>query len=175
MMTKGLLQYASTLLMALVVAACAAEPPHSASRAPAEPLLSQIEYRFAGDRGEVDAGGWTLVWTATMEGDLSAEARWYFPEPSPIPVVAIEGGDIAYYEARWEVRVEDRMILAGWSAGKTVTMDGEDGIWDGHGVVTEASDAYQAYVGRHTFETGPVILGDEPAAIPRGRGLFAIH
>ncbi|MBT8488162.1 MAG: hypothetical protein HKN72_02020 [Gemmatimonadetes bacterium] len=135
-------------------------------------LLNQIEYRFVGDRGETNAEGWTLLWVADLEGDLSGQARWYFLEPNPIPDLTVQGASIAYYEARWEVRVSDRVILAGRSSGKTVTREGEDGIWDGHGVVTSASASYQEYLGRHTYETGPVVLGDD---LPWGRGLFTIH
>lgn len=151
---------------------CAPPDASLASGEPAAPLSSQIEYRFVGDRGETDAEGWTLLWIASMEGDLAGEARWYFLQPNPIPDVAVQGASLAYYEARWEVRVSDQVVLAGRSAGKTVTPEGEDGIWDGHGVVTSAAGSYQDYVGRHTYETGPVVFSDEG---PWGRGLFTVH
>lgn len=155
-----------------VMSACTMQDPSEVAGEPPNPLLNQIDYRFVGDGGETDADGWTLVWIAEMEGDLSGQARWYFQQPNPIPDLSVQGASLAYYEARWEVRVEEQVVLAGRSAGKTVTRDGEDGIWDGHGVVTTASPSYQDYLGRHTYETGPVVLGDER---PWGRGLFTIH
>ncbi len=176
-MTNGLPRRASLLLLLLLpsTTGCAAEPVDSPNSAQAGPLFNQIEYRFAGDRDEVDSAGWRLLWVATIDGDLSGEARWWFEEPNPIADVALGQGSIAYYEARWEIHIDDEVVLAGRSGGKTVTVTGGDGIWDGHGVVTEASTPYQAYVGRRTYETGPVILGDDPPSTSWGRGLFTIH
>lgn len=149
------------------------EPERSASpAAPPIPLMSQIEYRFVGDGGETDAQGWTLLWIADLEGDLSGEVYWYFREPNPIPDLPVRGGSIAYYEARWEVRQSDEVVLSGRSSGKTVTREGEDGIWDGHGVVTAAAAPFQEYLGRHTYETGSVHLDEES---PWGRGLFSLR
>lgn len=155
--------------------ACASEPDDSALQAPPDPIFTEIEYHFVGGREEVDDGGWLLLWEGPMTGDLDATARWFFQEPNPIPDLAVDGGSIAYYQARWEIVVGGVRILAGRSAGKTVTHGEEDGIWDGRGVVTEASDAYRAYLGRQTYETGPVIYSDEETDAPWGRGLFTIH
>jgi len=174
MTPKGLPHAGSTLVVLLSATGCGVESPDSSTALPAEPLFTQIEYHHAGTRGEVDEAGRSLVWMATMEGDLAAEGRWYF-EPDPVPDPAFEEGSITFYQARWEIRVDDRVILEGRSAGKTVSLSAQDFIWDGHGVVTDASPEYRAYVGRPVSETGPVLPGDYPPASSWGRGLFTIH
>ena len=164
------LRYVFLLLLLPLTVGCAG----ASTSVPPEPLFNQIEYRYAGDLQEFDAGGWQLLWVGTIEGAVSGEVRWWFEEPNPIADVALEQGSIAYYEARWEIRSGDEVLLAGRSGGKTVTVGEGDGIWDGHGVVTQASAAYQAYVGLHTYETGPVVFGDDPPSSSWARGLLTI-
>jgi hypothetical protein len=154
---------------------CTVPPDRSETQLPPPPLYSEIGYTYVGDRGETDEDGWALVWTATVEGDVSGEARWYFVEPNPIADLEVSNGSYAYYESRWQILVGGQVIMSGRSAGKTVTTADQDGVWDGHGVVTDASDAYRAYVGRPTYETGPVIFGDDPPQTMWGRGILAIQ
>ncbi len=161
--------------LVLILVSCGPRPAERAGPEPPAPLFSQIEYRFVGDRGERDAEGWLLLWVASIEGDLNGEARWWFEEPNPIPDLAVAGGAFAYYEGKWEVRVEGAPVLSGRSAGKVVTRTGEDGVWDGHGVVTDASAAYRAWLGRRIYETGPVVFGETAADPPWGRGLFVVQ
>ena len=142
---------------------------------PPDPLSSQIEYRFVRARASLRDGGWLLARVDPIQGDLEGEVRWWFEEPNPVPDLATDGGSFAYYEAKWEVRMEGAAVLSGRSAGKVVTRSGEDGVWDGHGVVTGASPAYGAWLGRSTYETGPVVFGETASDPPWGRGLFVVR
>jgi hypothetical protein len=54
--------------------------------------------------------------------------------------------------------------------GKTVLPTGEDGMWDGHGVVTEGRRWFSPLKGRHIYETGPVIKPEF-----YGTGIFVIY
>ncbi len=139
-----------------------------------ELLTSRIDYWFVGGAGTTDDEGRRLVWDATISGDFTGTAKWWFG-PSPAPAIQYDGARVAYYQARWEIWSDEavpELLLAGESAGKTVTPDGEDGWWDGHGVVTEASKEFNNLKGRHVSETGPVVWTSDPWD---GTGIFAIY
>jgi len=134
-----------------------------------------INYRFVGHLGEFDDAGRLLVWEGTIDGPISGDVKWWFVVPSPIPPGVHVGGATAFYQAYWEISQEGRMVLAGESAGKTVFADGEDGIWDGHGVVTDAKGRFSPLKGRKIYESGPVLVGDNPPVTYEGAGIFSIY
>ncbi len=139
-------------------------------------LTSQIDYRFVGHNGQFDDQGRLLVWEGDIQGDLTGVAKWWFELPGPVPLGAdYLGGRVAFYAARWEVWADGNLILAGESSGKTVFADGVDGMWDGHGVVTEASGRFNALKGRKVYETGTVLVGLTPPVSYAGTGLFVIY
>jgi hypothetical protein len=142
---------------------------------PGAVLTSQIEYRFVGHEQQVDDDGRLLVWEATITGDITGTMKWWFEQPPPVAEQVYEGGRVSFYAARWEVFADDKLVLAGFSAGKTVFPDGEDGIWDGHGVVTDAVGRFNALKGGEIYETGPVLLGEEPPITFAGTGLFQVY
>ena len=160
----------STLLLA------ARDAPAGPWRFQQPQLASQIDYWFVGQNGVVDDQGRLLVWEGTIQGGLNGTVRWWFELPGPVPLDAFyNGGRISFYAARWEVWSDDRLVLAGMSSGKTVFADGTDGIWDGHGVVTETSRKYRHWYGRKISETGTVIVGDTPPLSYAGTGLFSVY
>lgn len=169
-----------TLFLALIVLAAlatgSARSTMSDDVAAAEGVISaRIDYRFVGDRGEVDSAGRRLVFEATVEGDITGTMTWWFVDPAPAPRIDYEGGYTDYYEARWEIRSGDSLLLAGESVGKTFFLEGEEGIWDGHGTVTEGHGAFEDVVGRHYYETGPVVEGSDPPATMFGTAIIVIH
>jgi hypothetical protein len=139
------------------------------------PLAVQIEYRSVGHLEERDGDGWLLAWKADVSGDLEGEMWWWFPATPPAPESKYAGGEVGYYLARWEFWNGDELILAGESAGKTVISDGEDGIWDGHGIVLKASGELSALKGRKIYETGTVIMPTDPDVLSTGSGMFVIY
>ena len=140
-----------------------------------EPLASEVVYQFVGHLEEVDDQGRLLVWEATIKGDVTGELKWWFVQPAPVSSTPYAGGRVDYYAARWEIRVNGELVLAGESAGKTVWPDGADGIWDGHGIVMEARGDFSTIMGRKTYETGPVIKGSNPPVSFSGTGMFLIY
>jgi hypothetical protein len=148
-------------------------------------LTSQIDYRFVGHLEQWDDEGRLLVWKGTIAGDFTGEMKWWFVMPSPVSGSGeYKGGSVTFYSARWEIWDGEELLLAGESAGKTIFPDGADGMWDGHGVVTEASrglkgrkksKGFKRLKGRKVYETGPVILGDRPPVTYSGTGMFVIY
>jgi len=144
-------------------------------------LTSQIDYWYVGDQNITDSAGRLLVWDATIEGAFTGEMKWWFELP-PVEDGVFDAGFARFYAARWEIwDAAGRLLLAGESAGKTVFPFGEfpavaDGMWDGHGVVTEAKGKLNPLKGRKMYETGTVIWGTEPTdPFLSGRGMFLIY
>ena len=139
------------------------------------PLTCHIEYWSVGHLGEKDDDGWLLAWKAKVKGDLDGELRYWFPETPPVPEGKYSHGEVGYYLAKWELWSGDKLVLAGESAGKTVIPNGEDGIWDGHGIVLQGDGQLGSLVGRKIYETGTVIMPADPAEISTGSGMFMIY
>ena len=137
-------------------------------------LESQIEYRYVGHQEQTDDKGWLLVWEADISGDLTGTLRWWFAPEAPAVPGLYSVGELAFYEARWQISQSDEVILSGESTGKTDFRSNADGVWDGHGLVTEASGEYESLVGRRIYETGTVLIGEEPPVSFEGNGLFVI-
>jgi hypothetical protein len=138
-------------------------------------LTSQIDYRFVGHLQQWDLEGRLLVWQGSIVGDFTGEMKWWFEIPSPVSGGPFEGGRVSFYSARWEIWDGDELLLAGESAGKTVFPDGADGMWDGHGVVTEAAEGLNPLKGRKVYETGPVVVGELPPLTFSGTGMFLMY
>lgn len=136
-------------------------------------LVNQIDYWFAGD--QVDEQGRVLVWEGTITGGIDGDIYWWFVMPPGVQGSPFNVGRTAFYQARWEIWSEDELILAGESAGKTFFVGNQDGIWDGVGVVTEASGKYNTLKGRKIYESGPVVMGDAPPASMYGAGMFSVY
>ena len=142
--------------------------------AAAEQLNSTIDYRFVGHRQQVDAAQRVLTWVATIEGALNGAMNYWCTQQPPAPSTETAHTVIHFYAGRWEIFDGDALLLAGESAGRTVFPAGGDGIWDGHGVVLETGSELAALLGRRSYETGPVLRGDNPPQSFHGRGLFSI-
>ena len=138
-------------------------------------LTSEINYRYVGHLEQMDDKGRLLVWEATVTGDLTGKIKWWFVNPPPASAIEYTGGRLSFYAARWEFWAGEELLLAGDTAGKTDFRSGVDGVWDGHGVVTEGSGIYDSLVGRRVYETGSVSVGSDPPMSFSGTGMFAIY
>ena len=145
------------------------------ARRPGVLLNGALDLTYAGYLEKRDGDGRLLVWEGSVGGDFAGAIKWWFVDPSPIASDTYKGGTVNYYEARWEVWVGEKLVLAGKSAGKTVTPDQSDGMWDGHGVVTEAHGEFEQLKGYRVYETGPVIYGSNPPDSLTGTGMFQIY
>ena len=138
-------------------------------------LIGALDLTYVGHLQKKDGDGRILVWDGSIGGDFEGKINWWFINPSPATSPAYKGGEVGYYKARWEIRVGDNLALAGESAGKTVTPDQSDGMWDGHGIVTEAYGEFAQFKGHRVYETGPVVHGSDPPASLTGTGMFQIY
>lgn len=171
MKTKALWTFTLTMCFALVGAIASAD--EDADRGPI--LVCEIAYQFVGHQERLDDGGRLLVWEGKIAGDLNGQMRWWFRQPTPVSGSAYAGGRVNFYAAHWEIWDGDDLLLAGESAGKTVFPVTGDGMWDGHGVVTETSEEFSSLSGRKIYETGPVVLGQNPPVSFSGAGMFHIY
>ena len=138
-------------------------------------LTGALDLTYVGHLEKTDDDGRLLVWEGSVGGDFAGKIRWWFIDPSTVASASYTGGTVNYYEARWEIWIGEELVLAGRSAGKTVTPDQSDGMWDGHGVVTEAHGRFARLKDRKVYETGPVIYGSNPPVSLTGTGMFQIY
>jgi hypothetical protein len=167
---------ASAFVLFIVVSSGMGKVVHAdANVAAGEPRTSQIDYHFVGHLEKFDNYGRLLVWEAKIRGSFSGTMKWWFVNPSPVPAADYDGVKLSYYSARWEVWLDSELLLAGNSTGKTVFQNGANGVWDGHGVVTEARPEFITLVGNRIYETGPVVIGSNPPVSYAGSGLFVVY
>lgn len=163
------------LLSLMLVLPLTLVTPMAKSSSSSAALTSEIDYWFVGHLDQWDEEGRLLVWEGTIEGALTGEMKWWFAIPSPVSGGSFVGGGVAFYSSKWEIWDGAELLLAGESAGKTVFPDGADGMWDGHGVVTEASKELNRLKGRKVYETGPVVVGSTPPVSYTGTGMFLVY
>ena len=146
---------------------------------PAPSLTSTITYNFVGALGIFDTEGRLLVWHGEIHGDIEGVILWWFDLTG-----SQETGLVKHYVSRWEIwsdysleneNSEAVLLLAGDSEGTTATPPGKDGIWRGKGIVTEASEKFEDWIGRQTYEGGSVTWAI-PGVLPvDGEGIFRIN
>jgi hypothetical protein len=139
------------------------------------PLNGALDLTYIGHLEKTDDDGMLLEWEGSIGGDFAGKIRWWFFEPSPVVTSTYKGGKVDYYKARWEIWVDGKLALSGRSAGKTVTPNQSDGIWDGHGIVTEAYGAFAGVKGHKIYETGIVFFGSNPPISFTCTGMFQIY
>lgn len=131
------------------------ESPSLVNSKTAPSLKCTIEYVFVGHLGIFDTDGRLLVWEAEIHGDIEGTMKWWFVLGGGPPNMPDEAHS-SFYEARWEIWSGSDLLLAGESAGQTATPADKDGIWNGHGMVTETSPKYEPWNGRRIKEGGNV-------------------
>lgn len=162
--TRSIPALALVLLVILgsVLAADAATTAPSA-------LECTIGVDFVGHLGTTDDEGRLLAYDGEIHGDIEGRILWWLDLAYSHDI-----GQISYYAARWEIYDStDNLILAGDDAGTTAKPPGEDGIWRGKGIVTEASAGFEDWIGRQLYEEGNVPWDE--AGLPKGgEGTFRI-
>ena len=145
---------------------------------PAPSLRCTTEYDFVGHHGVVDTEDRLLSWQGTVSGDVEGVMQWWM-------VMGPVTGQVTHFVDRWEIwdgEGEDaNLLLAGDEAGTTTARPGKDGIWRANGIVTETSEDFEDWDGRHVHDGGEftwqVVEGPEgPLTIPEaGTGTFRIN
>jgi hypothetical protein len=142
---------------------------------PDVPLNGALDLTYVGHLEKTDDDGLLLEWEGSIGGDFAGKIKWWFIDPSPVITSTYKGGKVDYYKAKWEIWVGGKLVLTGKSAGKTVTPDQSDGLWDGHGIVTEAYGTFAGLKGHKVYETGAVIYGSNPPISFTCTGMFQIY
>jgi hypothetical protein len=142
---------------------------------PDVPLTGALDLTYVGHLEKTDDDGMPLEWEGSIGGDFAGKIKWWFFEPTPAAASTYKGGKADYYKARWEIMVDGKLVLAGKTAGKTITPDQSDGIWDGHGTVTEAHGTFAGLKGHKVSETGIVFFGSNPPISFTCTGMFQIY
>ena len=135
---------------------------------PAPTLTCAIEYVNVAYKKIFDAAGRRLLWDGQIHGEIEGRMLWWFVKGGGPPE---QSDHVVFYEARWEILVGDKLVLAGESSGTTACPPGRDGIWRGNGKVTEASAEFEGWIGRQEFEYGNVVI----CAQPYGEGMIRLN
>ena len=136
---------------------------------PLSALTCTIRVDFVGHLGTIDDEGRLLAYDGEIHGDIEGVIKWWLDLAYSRNI-----GQTSYYAARWEIYdLADNLILAGDDAGTTAKPPGEDGIWRGKGIVTEASAEFEDWIGRQVYESGNVEW-DETGLPKGGEGTFRI-
>jgi len=157
--TRSIPVLALVLLIVLgsVLAGDAATTPPSA-------LTCTIKVDFVGHLGTTDDEGRLLAYDGEIHGDVEGRILWWLDLTYSHDI-----GQTSYYAARWEIYdFEGNLLLAGDDAGTTAIPPGEDGIWRGKGIVTEASAEFEDWIGRQVYESGNVEWDEN--GLPKGGG-----
>jgi hypothetical protein len=163
------------LLLTLSVILVLVSAGMAAAKKPAPSLEGTTEYIFVGS-GPPDAEGRTLVWEGPISGDIEGVIQWWID----MDAITRTGG-VSHYDDRWVILDEDNeLLLAGEESGSTTARDGKDSIWRTNGVVTDASDQFEGWIGRQTHADGNVewleIEADGgPIVILGGTGTFRVN
>ena len=150
-----------SLALLLVLGIVLADDAAIGAEKPAPSLACTIDYEFVG----IPIDGELFAWEGAIEGDIIGVIKWFFDLP-----MEPDTGKVTHYTGRWEIYVENSLILTGDSAGTTAKPPGKDGIWRGEGIVTGASPEFEAWIGRQSYEGGNVNWDSWS-----GEGIFRIN
>jgi hypothetical protein len=158
------------LALLLVLGTVLAEDPAIQTEKPAPSLTCTTEYDFVGHLGTVDAEGRLLAWEGTISGDIEGVILWWFDMDYNVAT-----GQVSHWVDRWEIWDGEVLLLAGDEEGTTTAPPDKDGMWQGNGVVTEANEEFEDWIGRPTHDGG-VFTWTIPGELPdHGEGTFHIN
>ena len=170
--TIPVLALALLLVLSTVLADGAAKP----AKKPAPSLTGTTVYDFVGHL-EIFDDGRLLCWEGTISGDIEGVMLWWFDMD-----YFVITGQVSHWVDRWEIWSDDPLenpeeavlLLAGDEEGTTTAPPGKDGLWRGNGIVTEASEEFEDWIGRPTHAGGNVTW-DETGNPKDGEGTFRIN
>ncbi len=160
------------LALLLVLGTVSADDAAMEAKKPAPSLTGTTEYDFVGaaDPPIVDAEGRLLCWEGTISGDIEGVILWWFDMD-----YFVSTGQVSHWVDRWEIWDGEVLLLAGDEAGTTTAPPGKDGVWRGNGIVTEASEEFEDWIGRPVHDGGSVTW-EIPGVLPlNGEGTFSIN
>lgn len=112
-----------------------------------DPLRGTSTHHFVGD---FDVHERFIFWEGEISGDVEGDIRWYGD-----PAAMWFTGQASHYDMSWEIMDgEGNVILAGEDSGTTTARHGKNSIWRTNGIVTEANEEFQNWIGRHVHMSG---------------------
>jgi len=166
------------LTLLLVLGTVLADNTAKPAKKPAPSLTCTTTYDFVGadDPPTVDDEGRLLCWVGEIHGDIEGVILWWFDMD-----YFVSTGQVSHWIDRWEIfddeanPFEDLPLLAGDEEGTTTAPPGKDGIWRGNGIVTDASEEFEDWIGRPMHDGGSVTW-EIPGVLPLdGEGTFRIN
>ena len=157
------------LALLLVFGTVLADPAAKPAKKPAPSLRGTTEYDFVGHLGITDTEGRLLCWEGTISGDIEGVMLWWFDMD-----YFVITGQVSHWVDRWEIWDGDVLLLAGDEAGTTTAPPGKDGVWRGNGIVTDASEGLEDWIGRPMHDGGNVTW-DEEGNPKDGEGTFRVN
>ena len=135
------------------------------------PLTCATEYFFVGHLEPYD-----LKWVGPVSGDIEGVIKWYLLSKSPHPAPPSQVGQMLF---KWEIRdgygEEAVLLLAGEERERTIVRHGKNSVWRANGIVTEASEDFEDYIGSQTHDGGNFTwTDDDPPAPKEGSGTLRI-
>jgi hypothetical protein len=120
----------------------------------APPLTCTTEYDFVGNLGIV-VDGKLLAWVGPISGDIEGVVKWWLLPESP-PPDAPDTAQVGHMLFRWEIwnADETELLLAGEERERTIVRHGKNSVWRANGTVTEASPAFEDYIGSQMHDGG---------------------
>ena len=135
---------------------------------PAPSLTGTTEYDFVGYLGEFDDQGRLLAWEGTITGDIEGVIQWWMAVP-------MASGQVSHYDCRVVILdATGELVLAGDEAGSTTVRHGKNSIWRTNGIVTDASEEFEGWIGRHVHEEGHFTWA-APGVPDHGTGTFRVN
>jgi hypothetical protein len=133
------------------------------------PLTCTTEYNFVGHLGEFDDEGRLLGWVGTISGDIEGVIKWWVAIPFK------KTGQASHVVQRWKIWDEDEevLLLAGEDKGGTTTCHQRNTSWRANGIVTEASEEFEDYIGSQMHESGNIAWA-APGLPDHGTGKFRV-
>jgi len=136
---------------------------------PAPTLNCTTEYFFQVGSGIVDAELGLLVWQGPINGDISGIIQWWANTESRYT------GQASHYVDRFVILNDaGEFLLAGDEAGTTTARHGKNSNWRTNGIVTDAGEGYEEWIGRKTHDEGHFTWA-APGLPEHGYGTFRVN
>ena len=131
------------------------------------PLTCATEYFFEGDVPPYD-----LAWVGPVSGDIQGVVKWWLLSRSPHPAPPSQVGQMLF---RWEIYDSaENLLLAGEERERTIVRHGKNSVWRANGIVTEASEQFEDYIGSQMHDGGNFTWDPETGLPDHGFGTLRI-
>jgi len=156
------------LLLTLPLVLALVLPAMALAKKPAPSLTGTTEYDFVGFLGQFDDEGRLLAWEGTITGDIEGVIQWWMAVPRAT-------GQASHYDDRCLILdAAGDLVLGIDEAGTTTVRHGKNSVWRANGVVTEASDEFQNWIGRQTHNSGNATWS-APGVPDHGSGTLRVN